>query len=468
MVSLRIEPTNLTQIRDTYRSALVFTLCVAAFMSTLDLFIVNVGLQSIGSDLGDGSIANLSWILNMYAIVFAALLVPAGRLADHYGNKRVFLLGLAVFVVGSLGCALSGDLVLIIALRALQATGAAALVPTSLGLILTAVPEQRRSLAVRLWTVSGSLGAAAGPALGGLLVHLSWRWIFLVNVPLGLVALAAAAVLAPDVRHRTAQQLPDFAGGLLLIAAIGAFILGLVQGPHWGWLSGQMAGVFILSAFAGAAFVWRSASHRAPVIDLALFASPTFSWANATLVVFHIGFGMALLGAVLMLEDARGWSSLETGLGIAPGPLLVAVVALGLRRYLVRFPDGLVAAGGSLVFALGAVVIASTNGYVTGFLPGWMLIGAGVGFTIPTLMASATSELAPDQTATGSAVAQMSRQIGLALGVAVLVAIVGTRAGGPEHFIALWHWTALAAFVSAAVALGMGLRRSRVCVPRAA
>src|ERR1700712_4915460 len=208
--------------------ALLLTLCAATFMGSLDLFIVNVGLRAIGHDVGAASLADLSWVLNAYAIVFAALLVPAGRLADRYGNKATFMLGLGLFTVSSIACAASGDLWFIVAFRCLQAAGAAALTPTSLGLILTAIPAEHRSTSIRLWAVSGSLGAAAGPALGGLLVQVSWRWIFLLNVPIGIAALMAAAVLAPSVRHGTETRTPHLLGGLLLIAANGSLALGLV------------------------------------------------------------------------------------------------------------------------------------------------------------------------------------------------------------------------------------------------
>ena len=151
--------------RHSHPSALLAVLRVATFMSGLDVFIVNVGLRPIGAALGQGSLAHLSWILNGYAIVFAALLVPVGRLADRYGVKQVFLLGLAVFSAGSLGCALSGSLWLLVGLRCLQAIGAAALVPTSLGLILTSIPAGRMHRSIQIWAISGSLGAAAGPRL---------------------------------------------------------------------------------------------------------------------------------------------------------------------------------------------------------------------------------------------------------------------------------------------------------------
>jgi MFS family permease len=160
----------------------------AAFMTSLDVFIVNVGLRDLGRDVGEGSLNDLSWVLNAYTIVFAALLVPAGRLGDRYGNKRASLVGLVLFAVASLGCALSSNLWLIVGWRCVQAVGAAALVPTSLGLILTTIPAEGRQHGVRIWAVVGSLGAAAGPAVGGLLVAMSWRWIFVINVPIGLGA----------------------------------------------------------------------------------------------------------------------------------------------------------------------------------------------------------------------------------------------------------------------------------------
>ena len=181
-------------------------------------------------------------MLNAYAIVFSALLVPAGRLGDRYGNKRAFLIGLALFTLGSLGCALSGDLWLIVGLRCLQAVGAAALIPTSLGLILTAMPAERRAHSVRIWAVTGSLGAAAGPAIGGLLVQVSWRWIFLLNVPIGVAAFVGRR--APGARHCATAPRPGCricSAGSLLMVAVASLALALVQGPDWGWTSGRDA-----------------------------------------------------------------------------------------------------------------------------------------------------------------------------------------------------------------------------------
>src|SRR5712692_9027307 len=256
---------------EVHPSALLAILCAATFMGSLDLFIVNVALRSIGKDLGSGSLADLSWILTAYGIVFAALLVPAGRLADRYGVKQAFLFGLAVFTLGSLGCALSSDLWVIVGMRCVQAVGAAALVPTSLGLILTAIPAERRKHSIQIWAVSGSLGAAAGPALGGLLVQASWRWIFVLNIPVRNAALGATPNFAANIKHSVETRVPDLWGGLLLIVAIGALALALVQGSDWGWSSIRILVAFGASVIGLALFVTRSSRHASPIIDLHLF-----------------------------------------------------------------------------------------------------------------------------------------------------------------------------------------------------
>ena len=454
---------------ETHPAALLVILCAATFMSSLDVFIVNVGLRSIGRDLGSGSLANLSWILTAYAIVFAALLVPAGRLADRYGVKQMFLFGLGVFTLGSLGCALSGNLWVVVGLRCIQAVGAAALVPTSLGLILTAIPAERRKQSIQVWAVSGSLGAAAGPALGGLLVEASWRWIFVLNVPIGVAALIAAAILAPNVKYAIETRAPDLFGGLLLIVAIGALACALVQGPAWGWGSTNTLVAFGVSTAAIVLFAWQSSRHPAPIVDLHLFASPVFAWANAAMLLVAISFAAQLLGLALFLQQEWGWSAIETGLGIAPGPVMVSVAAIGLRRYTASMPAGIVAAAGAVLMGGGGALIGATlsahSNYAAVVLPGWLIVGFGVGFVLPTLIAAATGGLRADQTSTGSAIVQMGRQIGSVLGVVLLVVITGSSAASTSHlqgYVHVWWFAGVIALVAAGAALFVTPRRATV------
>jgi EmrB/QacA subfamily drug resistance transporter len=403
---------------------------MATFMSGLDVFIVNVGLHPIGQALGEGSLADLSWILNAYAIIFAALLVPAGRLGDRYGVKEVFLLGLALFTAGSLGSALSGSLWLLVGLRCLQAVGAAALVPTSLGLVLTAVPEERRQRAIQLWAIAGSLGGAAGPALGGLLVQASWRWIFVVNVPIGVAAIVVAALVAPRSRHSTETGTPDLLGGALLVLGIGALTLALVEGPTWGWGNGRTVGAFVAAAVCAPLFLVRSAHAAVPVVDLGLFRDRTFTCGNLANLALGMCFGIQLLGLVLWLQEGWGWSAVRTGLAIAPGPVMVSVTAIGLRRLHAKLPDGIKTIIGSLLMGGGGVLIGTSltvhPNYAAEILPGWLAQGVGVGLAIPTIIRAASAGLAPHQTSTGSAVVQMGRQLGNVVGVAILVIVVGS------------------------------------------
>ncbi|MBM9503088.1 MFS transporter [Actinacidiphila acididurans] len=451
--------------RHRHPAVLLAVLSTATFMTTLDVFIVNVGLRPIGAALHHSSLADLSWILNAYAIVFAALLVPAGRLADRYGVKGTFLFGLAVFGAGSLGAALCGNVWLLVLLRCVQAVGAAAIMPTSLALILNGMPRERIARSIQVWAISGSLGASAGPTLGGLLVEASWRWIFIVNVPIALAALGMAMRTAPDPRHSTETRIPDLLGGAFLMTGIGALTLALVQGPAWGWGSGSIVGAFMVAALALAAAVLRSALASSPVIDLTLFRDRTFTWANIGAFMLSLAFGLQLLGLVFWMQEGWGWSAIRTGLAISPGPVMVSVTSLGLRRYTSKLPAGLVAAIGGIALGTGAVLIGTSLGARPDYaevLPGWILCGAGVGLWTPTLVGAATSGLARHQTSTGSAVVQMNRQIGLTLGVAVLVVVIGSSRidrAALDRFTQAWWWSAALSLAGAFTCLPL-LRRS--------
>jgi EmrB/QacA subfamily drug resistance transporter len=444
-------------------------LSVAAFMASLDLFIVNVAFDAIGRDFSGGSLGDLSWILNAYAILYAALLVPLGRLADRFGQKAGFLLGLGVFVIGSAACALSPSLWPLVAFRGLQAVGAAALTPTSLGLLITAVPSARRTRAVRIWAATGGVAAAAGPVAGGLLVAASWRWVFLVNVPIGLVALVIAALTLPDARHDRSARLPDPVGVGLVVVAVGALALGLVKAPDWGWGSGRVIGSLIVALVTATAFWWRSARHASPVVEPALLRVRTFAWSNVVAIAFTTAFAAGLLSNILWLQEVWHYSALRTGLAIVPGPLMVPLFAAVAQRLSHRVSAGRLTSAGCALFAVGSVVILLSLGqqpaYLTEALPGWLLTGMGVGLTLPTILSTATRDLPATRAATGSAVVNMSRQIGTVLGISVLVAILGTTDTYPATHAAFTaaRWvTAAAALLAAVAAIGMSGRRTVV------
>jgi EmrB/QacA subfamily drug resistance transporter len=441
-------------------------LCVATFLAQLDVWITNVGLPAIGRGVAAESLSVLSWVLTAYAIVYAALLVPAGRLADRYGGKAAFLLGLTVFAAASLGAGLSNDLWVLIGFRVLQAAGAAVLTPSSLGLVLTSAPPAKVTAYVKIWVTTGALSAACGPIAGGTLIQASWRWLFLINIPIALGALVVAGIVVPNTRHERSGPFPDIAGGLLMMAAVAALCLGVVKAPDWGWTSGRVIISLAAAAVALAAFLLRSARHAAPVIQLNYFRDRVFTASNLVAMLAFGSFGLVLLSAILWMQGHWGYSPLKTGFATVPAPLMFAVGA-GVAERLVqkgRARVGTVSAAGLIIAAAGAILLVTLvqvePSYAARFLPGWLLFGLGLGLAIPAAVSTATVELPPEEAATGSAIVQMSAQLGSVIGVSVLVAILGTASAAAP--LGVYHqawWVSFAVGLSAVLAaLGINQR----------
>jgi EmrB/QacA subfamily drug resistance transporter len=441
---------------------------VGVFVAGLDLFIVNIAFPDIAGDFPDSSLAGISWVLSAYAIVLAALLVPAGRFADRIGRKRVFLAGLAVFTGGSALCAVAPSVGALIAARVVQAVGAAMMMPTSLGLILPAFEPRERPIAVGIWSAAGGVAAALGPPLGGILVELSWRWIFIVNVPIGLVTVLIAARSLDEVREHDTGGRPDTLGAIMLAAGMGLLTLGIVQGPDWGWADPRVIASFVAALALVVAFVVRSSRHPLPVIELPMLRIRSVAVANLAALAFFAGFAAMLLSSVLLLTQVWGYSTLTAGLAIAPGPLMAAIVAVPTGRVVAAIGPRLPGALGGLLFASGFVwqiaFVGAQPDYLGDFLPGFVLGGIGVGLTLASQPAAATSELPADRFATGTAIFGMARQLGSALGVAVLVAIVSDRAGAGllDGLDAVWAFALGTGVVAGAACLALG--RGRVGV----
>ncbi len=436
--------------------------CAGVVLASLDLFIVNVALPDMARDLDAQSLGDLSWVLSGYAIVYAALLVLFGRLAERRSRQGGFLLGVALFTVASAACGAATSVPMLVAFRVVQAAGAALLTPTSLGLVLATSAPERRHGAVRAWTAVGGVAAALGPVVGGLLVAASWRWVFLVNVPIGLVALAVGWRRLPDVPGHPAPR-PDAVGALLVTGGVAALTLGLVKGGGWGWGAPATIAVEGLALAALALFVARCARHPNPLVDPALFGVRAFSGASVVALLFSVSFGAMLLSIVLWEQDVWGWSALQTGLAIAPGPVMVPLCSfLVAGRLIARLGPGLVIGLGQALFAAGvawwAVAVGLRPDYVGDVLGGMLLTGVGVGLTLPTLMATAASSLPPHAFATGSAVVNMLRQVGLAVGVAALVAVLGTPASPAGRLTAFQHaWTVVAVLSAVGAVVGVAL-----------
>ena len=402
-----------------------------AFMGFLDVTIVNIAFPDIQRDFSGTSLAELSWILNAYAIVFAALLVPAGRIADRIGRRRGFAIGLVVFAVASALCAAAPSPELLVAARVIQAGGAAFLVPTSLALLLPAFPLTQRATAVGLWGATGAIAAATGPSLGGVLVDAGgWRWVFLVNLPLAVITLVAAFRVLDESREPDPTGRPDLAGAIMVMLGIGALALGLVKGNEWGWGNVRTVAAFAIAAVLVPAVVWRSRRVAAPIVEPALLRVRAFAVANVATVLFAASFYAMLLGNVLFLTQVWGYGVLDAGLAITPGPIMAAVFAGPAGALADRFGQRAVAVPGALIYsaAFGWYLthVGAEAHYARDLLPGMLAGGAGVGLTFPTLSSASAAALPPARFATGSAVLGMTRQIGAVLGIALLVVVLGT------------------------------------------
>lgn len=437
---------------------------VGICLANLDLFIVNVGLPNIAQEFRGASLEDLSWILNGYAIAYAALLVFFGRLAERHSRNLSFLLGVALFTAASAACALAPNVELLVAARIAQAAGAALMTPTSIGLLLASFPPEQRPGAVRTWTAIGGLAAALGPLAGGVLVTFDWRWIFIVNVPIGVVALIIGWLKLPEVPGHDVPR-PSFRAALLVTSGIGALTFAIVKANDWGWSSrGVMLG-FAIAAISLAAFAWHCLRSKNPFVDPALFAVRPFTGATLVMAPYSAAFGAMLLSVALWDQTVWGWSALQTGLAIAPGPLLVPFTSLLFAgRLIARFGAAAVVSAGILSFA-GALAIWATcmgpEANVPAAVVGMMFTGIGVGLTFPTLMGVGAGSLPPSSFATGSAVINMIRQAALAIGVAIFVAILATPVSMAERIAAFQRgwWIMIAITMAACVPNYLFIRR---------
>lgn len=423
--------------------------CVGICLANLDLFIVNVGLPNIARDFRESSLEDMSWVLNGYAIAYAALLVFFGRLAERHARNSSFLLGVGLFTAASAACAAANNVEALVAFRVLQAAGAALMTPTSLGLLLAVFPPDRRGSAVRTWTAIGGLAAALGPVIGGALVTFNWRWIFIVNVPIGVIALLIGWWKLPEIPGHDAPR-PNPWAAALVTGGIGALTFAIVKVNDWGWGSPRIEFSFAAACALLALFALHCLRSDNPFVDPAVFRNRHFTGASLVMAPYSAAFGAMLLSIALWEQTTWGWSALKTGLAIAPGPLLVPFTSLLFAgRLIKRFGAAPVVAAGVLLFAAGLITWATVVGLEPNFalvVAGMVPTGIGVGLTFPTLMGVSTAALPSSSFATGSGVINMIRQSAMAVGVAIFVAVIGSPASPAERLSAFhFGWWIMAA-----------------------
>ncbi len=403
---------------------------IAVFLVSIDTTVLFAAFGALHAGFPGSTSTDLSWVLNAYTVVYAALLVPAGRLADAHGRKRIFQLGLMLFLVASAACGAATSVVMLVVARVLQAIGAALLTPSSLALVLGAFPVERRAIAVSLWGAVGGLAAALGPSVGsGVVDALGWRWAFFLNLPLGLLAWWRGRRRLTEWRSADHDAPLDVPGIVLLIAGVGALAFGIVQSEALGWRSPTVLGAMAAGLVAMLIFVSWARRTPHPAADLSLFADTTYRYVNLATFAFGIAFAMMFFGYFFFLMQVWHYSLPKAGWAVTPGPLLVVPVAVTAGRLAARVGHRPLLVAGGLLYAAGGLwlwLLAGTQPDFLGtWLPGLMLTGTAVGMVLPSLSGAAVARLPPGRFGVGSAVNQAVRQMGGVLGVAATVAFVG-------------------------------------------
>ncbi|MFC0598191.1 DHA2 family efflux MFS transporter permease subunit [Streptomyces palmae] len=454
----------------TGRASLALSLaCAGTFLSFLDATVTNLAVPPIAGDF-DVSLTTVTWVATAYVIPFAALLAPAGPLADAVGRARLFLVGVAVFTASSLLISVAPTLPVLLGARAVQGLGAALLVPASLGLVLAEIPAERRRAAIGLWSAAGALAAAAGPALGGVMVEvLDWRALFCLNLPVGLwVLIAGRKLLTGEVRT---GQGPDLLGGLLLALCVGSAVYGLTQGPEHGWPSGYVLAASGVTVLSGGTTVVRALRHERPALRLDLLRSRSFAVASGVSFAYGAALFTTMLLGVLFMTDAWNYSALEAGLAMSPAALVTAVVGIGIGRLPATLaPRTMVAAGSALIAASTAalaLLIDTEPHFWTLWLPAGTVMGVGIGMATVGISSAAAFSAAPRHFAAATGMIMAARQVGGGLGIAATAVIIAEVSGtGTEPYAAV-YWFATAVNLAAAVG-GLALRIAPPPVPRPA
>jgi len=448
-------------------------LCVIQFMVVLDIAIVNVALPSIQVDLGFTQ-ESLQWVISAYALVFGGFLLLGGRAADLLGRRRIFLVGIVVFTLASLFSGLAWSEGSLITARALQGLGAAIITPAALSILSTTFTEGReRNIALGAWGAVGGFGAAAGVLLGGILTDLlSWKWIFFVNVPVGVAGFVLAPILLKESRDASVKSF-DAIGAVLVTSGLSLVVYAITQGGQHGWLAGRTVGFFAASAALLVGFVVWEQRHHEPLMRLGILRIKTVSGANVAGFILGTATFSLFLMLTLYMQQVLDYSPLKTGIGYLPvagGAIVTSAIAAQLVTRLGVKPVLLIGMA-SLTAGLAYFTQVSVGGsYLGDLLPGFLLVAVGLGFSFVPISIAALAGVQPAEAGLASGLINTSQQIGGALGIAALSTIATTRtthalADGSSHAAAAvtgFHW----AFIAGVIVAGIGVVATLVLIRR--
>ena len=401
------------------------------FMIMLDNTVVNVALPSIQEDLG-ATLSQLQWIVTGYALTFAALMLIGGKLADAYGRRLIFVIGIVIFTLASLWCGLSNTSEMLIMARIVQGAGAALMNPATLSIISATFPPKQRGAAIGIWAGVSALALAIGPLVGGLLTeHLSWHWIFFINVPVGMLAIAATLLLVTESKDETHESL-DLPG--LGTSALGLFALtyGLIEANSYGWTSARIVGSFAVAVVSLVSFVLIERRRRYPMLDLTLFRSGTYTGANVSMLLVALSMFGVFFFVSLYMQNVLGYSAVQAGAAFLPMTVLIILIAPIAGRASDRF-------GSRWLMTIGMVLLSVQLLYFSqltatsdfwNLLPGFILGGFGMAMAMTPTAAAATRAVPVHKSGVGSAVLNAMRQVGGSVGIALMGAIVANQASG--------------------------------------
>lgn len=433
----------------------------ATFLAMLDATVANLAVPDLHADFPGSPLSRLTWVITLYAVPFAALLAPAGRLADLVGRRALYLCGAGLFTLASLACALAPNVPVLLATRGVQGAATAALIPASLALLLHDTPAERRASAIGLWSAAGAFAAAIGPGVGGVLVdQFGWRSLFVINLPVGLAMLLGGLRLPRAAGG--AGRLPDLAGTVLLGAGVGGVVLGVTQTQDWAWTDARTLALLLGGVLLVAAALRRSARHPVPALEISLWRNRGFAAANAASFLYGTALYSWLLLGVLYLTGEWHYSILKAGLASTPGAFTATAAAIAMGRLTGRIGVRPALAGGALIMvAAGVWTIAALPAdphFSTFWLPVGLLVGTGMGMVTTGTASAAALSAGPLRFAGATGLNTTARQIGGAFGIAVLAALLPAGAAH-DDYTAVYLFCTLAAAGTGIAGLLPAVRR---------